>query len=96
MKYAVGAFGYTPNDFWEMTLAEFNVMMDGYNWRIYQERIKTAEHAKWVLGPFIKKNKMPTIEDLIGEPPGEKEKRKKERELTTKNDLEEMKNNMGI
>ncbi|WP_226894839.1 phage tail assembly chaperone [Oceanobacillus oncorhynchi] len=96
MKYAVGAFGYTPNDFWEMTLAEFNVMMDGYIWRNYQERVKMAEHARWILSPQVKQNKMPDIEKMVGEPPGEKEKRKKERELTTKNDLEEIKNNMGI
>lgn len=90
MKYAVAILNIKPAEFWELTLAEFNVMMDSYEWRTRQERIRNAEHALWSMLPHVKADKMPSIEQMLGE-----DKEGKEKEVTTENDLEAMKARMG-
>lgn len=93
MKYAVAILKIKPCEFWELTLAEFNVMMDAYEWNIYQQRALSAESAIWNMLPHVESKNVPSIEDLVGKPPGSKEE--EEKEVTTQDDLEEMKRSMG-
>ena len=74
-----------------MTLSEFNVAMEAYEWKVYQERVRNAEHALWILSPHVKK--LPPIKDLVGLAPGEVEE--EEKQVTTQDDLEEMMKRMG-
>ncbi|QQK75097.1 hypothetical protein HUG15_05750 [Salicibibacter cibarius] len=88
-----------PWEFWELTLAEFNVMIDSYLWLDYQENAKLAKHARWVMSAHVKENKIPAIEKMIGKPPkteADKKKEKEEKPVTAKQDLEDMKKNMGM
>lgn len=94
MKYAIAILNIKPAEFWELTLAEFNVAMESYEWKVYQERKINAEHALWTIMPHAKADKLPSIEDMVGPAPGE-EKEEKEKEVTTKDDLEAMKARMG-
>src|SRR5699024_12101843 len=70
-----------------MILSEFNIAMEAYEWKVYQERVRNAEHALWTLSPHIKD--APSIKDLVGLAPGEVEE-KEEKKVTTQDDLEEM------
>ena len=92
MKYAIAILNIKPVEFWEMTLSEFNVAMEAYEWKVYQERVRNAEHALWILSPHVKK--LPPIKDLVGLAPGEVEE-KEEKKVTTQDDLEEMMKRMG-
>lgn len=93
MRYAYAYLDIKPADFWDLTLAEYNVMMEGYKIREYKEREKNAEHALWVMSPHVgKKGKLPTIEKLIGKHPEDKEEDKSDKPVTTKTDLEDIKN----
>lgn len=66
-------------------------MMDAYELKIYRQRELNAEQAIWNLLPHIERKNIPSIEDLIGKPPGAEE----ERTVTTKDDLDELKALMG-
>lgn len=92
MKYAIAVLNIKPAEFWELTLAEFNIAMEAHEWKVYQERVRNAEHALWTLLPHVKE--LPSIKDLVGPAPGEKEKEKKEQLRTAKNDAKEMKEEM--
>ena len=92
MKYAIAILNIKPVEFWEMTLSEFNIAMEAYEWKVYQERVRNAEHALWTLSPHIKD--APSINDLVGLAPGEVEE-KEEKKVTTQDDLEEMMKRMG-
>lgn len=94
MKYAIAILNIKPAEFWELTLAEFNVAMEAYQWKQYQERTVNAEHALWTMLPHVKADKLPSIEDMVGPAPGEEEK-EEEKKATTKDDLEAMKARMG-
>ena len=93
MKYAIAISNIKPWEFWELTLAEFNVMMDAYLWNDYHERARLAMHARWVMSPHVKSSNIPTVEELIGKHPDDKEE--EEKKPTTKDDLEDMKQRMG-
>lgn len=90
MKYAVAILNIKPAEFWELTLAEFNVIMNSYEWKIRQERIRNAEQAQWYMLPRVKADNIPSIKQMLGESEEEKEK-----EVTTEDDLEDMKARMG-
>lgn len=90
MKYAIAILGIKPDEFWELTLAEFNVAMESYEWKVRQERIRNAEQALWSMLPHVKADKLPSIQQMLGE--SEEEEKK---EITTKDDLESMKARMG-
>ena len=80
-----------------MTLSEFNIAMEAYEWKVYQERVRNAEHALWTLMPHVKEvpsTEVPSIKDLVGLAPGEVEE-KEEKKVTTQDDLEEMMKRMG-
>src|SRR5699024_6155417 len=94
MKYATAILNIKPAEFWELTLAEFNVAMESYEWTAYQERKINAAHALWTITQHAKADEMPPIEDLVGPAPGE-EKEEKEKEVTTQDDLEDMMKRMG-
>ena len=94
MKYAVAVLNIKPVEFWDLTLAEFNIAMEAYQWKQYQERIINAEHALWTVMPHVKSDRLPSIEDMVGPAPGEKEEEEKQK-VTTKDDLEAMKARMG-
>ena len=95
MKYAIAILDIKPAEFWELTLAEFNVAMEAYEWKEYQESMKRAQHAQWVMGPHVKSHHIPSIEQMVGESPEAKEE-KENKKATTKDDLEKMKARMGI
>ena len=92
MKYAIAILNIKPVEFWELTLAEFNIAMEAYEWKVHQERVRNAEHAIWTLMPHVKE--VPSIKDLVGLAPGEVEE-VKETKVTTQDDLEEMMKRMG-
>lgn len=92
MKYAIAILNIKPVEFWEMTLSEFNIAMEAYEWKVYQERVRNAEHALWTLMPHVKE--VPSIKDLVGLAPGEVEE-EEETKVTTQDDLEEMMKRMG-
>lgn len=91
MKYAVAILNIKPADFWDLTLAEFNIAMEAYLWKQEQTRLLNAEHALWTLMPHVKVENMPSPAQLAGL---EKEE-EKEKPVTTKDDLEAMKASMG-
>ena len=47
----------------------------------------------WVMSPHVKASNIPTVEDLIGKHPDDKEE--EEKKPTTRDDLEDMKQRMG-
>ncbi|WP_020007410.1 hypothetical protein [Salinicoccus albus] len=96
MKYAVAIGNIKPAEFWELTLAEFNVMMDAYIWNDYQDRAKLAQHAQWEMSSHRKSKQIPSIEKMIGKSPEAQEQEKEEKVVTTKEDIDEMKRSMGI
>lgn len=93
MKYAIAISNVKPWEFWELTLAEFNVMMDAYTWSEYQERMKQAQHAQWSMMPHVKSKNIPSIEKMIGEHPDKK--KEEDKPVTTQDDMAEMKARMG-
>ena len=89
MKYAVGVLNIKPIEFWELTLAEFNIMMEAHNWRQEQELWKMAQLASWVTMPHLKHPL--TAHDFMGE-----DDEPEDKPVTTKEDIEEMKKRMGL
>lgn len=88
MKYAIAILNIKPIEFWELTLAEFNIAMEAYLWKEDREMRMMAQHASWSLLPHLK-NPV-SVSDLMGD-----EKKEDERTVTTKEDLEAMKSRMG-
>lgn len=95
MKYAIAILNIKPAEFWELTLAEFNVAMDAHVWKEYQESTKRAQLAQWIIGPHMDAKKIPSIEQMVGENPEDKKEREENKQVTTKDDLEAMKARMG-
>lgn len=93
MKYAIAILNIKPAEFWDLTLAEFNVAMEAYEWKVYQERVRNAEHALWTLLPHVKE--IPSIKDLVGLAPGEKEEQEKEKAKQSKEDYYSLKEEMS-
>ncbi len=91
MKYAVAILNIKPAEFWDLTLAEFNIAMEAYMWKQEQTRLINAEHALWTMLPHVKAEHMPSPAQLVGLEQEEKE----EKQVTTKDDIEEMKARMG-
>lgn len=91
MKYAVAVLNIKPCEFWELTLAEFNVAMEAYQWKRRQEREMFAEQTQWMLLPHVDNaDKLPSISQILGE-----EEQKEEKVPTTKDEYEAMKSSMG-
>lgn len=44
-----------PDEFWRLTLAEFNDLVKGYEWRDEQEWQRIAQLAAWTMSPHLKK-----------------------------------------
>ena len=88
MKYAIAILNIKPVEFWELTLAEFNIAMEAYLWREDREMRMMAQHASWTLLPHLK-NPI-TASDLMGD-----EKKEDERTVTTKEVLDDMMQFMG-
>ena len=44
-----------PDEFWRLTLTEFNDLVKGYEWRDEQEWQRTAQLAAWTMSPHLKK-----------------------------------------
>ena len=71
-KIGYGALNLKPDEFWDLTFAEFNLMVEGYKWREEREWERTAQLAAWLLSPHTKKKI--TADKLLG-----KDKRKHKR-----------------
>ena len=91
MKYAVAVLDIKPMEFWELTLAEYNVMIDAYEWRVEQEMWQNAQMASWMLMPHYKEPI--TASQLMGV---DEEEDEEEKQPTTKDDIEDMKKRMGL
>lgn len=44
-----------PDEFWKLTLTEFNDLVKGYEWRDEQEWNRIAQLAAWTINPHIKR-----------------------------------------
>jgi hypothetical protein len=44
-----------PDEFWRLTLTEFNDLVKGYEWRDEQEWQRIAQLAAWTINPHIKR-----------------------------------------
>lgn len=44
-----------PDEFWKLTLTEFNDLVKGYEWRDGQEWNRIAQLAAWTINPHIKR-----------------------------------------
>jgi hypothetical protein len=45
-----------PDEFWRLTLTEFNDLVKGYEWRDEQEWQRIAQLAAWTINPHIKRS----------------------------------------
>ena len=93
MKYAIAVLNIKPAEFWDLTLAEFNVAMEAHMWKQEQQTemdlMKLARLAQWNMLPHVKADKIPDVDALLG-----KEAEKGDRPATTKTDLKEMESEM--
>lgn len=48
MQNAFGPLNLKPDEFWELTLAEYNMLVEGYKWRQNEEWRRIAQLAVWV------------------------------------------------
>ncbi|MFS1513060.1 phage tail assembly chaperone [Chengkuizengella sp. SCS-71B] len=53
--FAYGILSLKPQEFWSLTLAEYNLMIKGYELREEQEWRRTAQLAAWVMSPHLKR-----------------------------------------
>jgi hypothetical protein len=88
MKYAIAILNIKPSEFWELTLAEFNVAMDAFLWKEDRELRNLAQQAQWMLIPYGKEP-IP-VSTLMGD-----EKPEEEKQVTTQADLDDMMQLMG-
>ena len=63
-RLAFGALELTPDEFWQMPIADFMAMVDGYEWRMERTRELVAWHAAWVMRPHMREAMTP--EQLLG------------------------------
>jgi hypothetical protein len=65
---ATGPLGLKPSEFWDMTIAEFMEMADGYKWR-RELQVNDLHYHAWLnaaLTMWVKE--LPKFEDLTGKP----------------------------
>lgn len=75
-KIAYAFLDLRPHEFWKLTFAEFNLMVEGYQMRDKKGYQKLAQHASWVTAPHLKRPIKP--EKLLGQ-----DNEGKEKETTT-------------
>lgn len=64
MEISAYYIGLKPDEFWNLTLREFNRLIYAYNKQQKEERQKLALHASWVMSPHLKKPISPS--QLLG------------------------------
>lgn len=74
-KIGYGALNLQPDEFWSLTFAEFNLMIEGYKWREEREWERTAQLAAWIMSPHTKKRI--TANKLLGKEDGHTQKKKR-------------------
>lgn len=72
-----GPLALRPVQLYELTLSEFNSLVDGYKWREERHREKLAVLATWITAPHMKRPYK--IDKLLGR---KKEKKKTNKEET--------------
>jgi hypothetical protein len=70
-RLAFGPLNLMPQQFWGLTLAEFNDLIEGYKWRNRREWEKFAQLAVWT-SQKLRKNT--TAKKLLGTDKSEKKK----------------------
>lgn len=68
-RIAFGPLNLMPQQFWELTLKDFNDLVDGYKWRDKREWEKVAQLAVWT---SQKLKKGTTAKKLLGSEQGRK------------------------
>lgn len=58
--------GLRPWEFPRYTLREYGLLVQGYEEQEQRERARLAEHALWLLGPWMKDGSRLTVKDLLG------------------------------
>lgn len=52
---AFGPLNLKPHEFWELTMGEFEELLEGYRYRERREWEKTAQLAAWIMSPHMKR-----------------------------------------
>jgi hypothetical protein len=69
-----------PQQFWKLTLAEFNELVEGYKLRNKMEWERTAQLAVWIMQPHVKeKMSVDKLIKLKDDKPKISEEKQKER-----------------
>jgi len=63
-RIAFGLLGLKPWEFGNMTIAEFNLMLEGYEQRITFETQQTRYHA-WLVANLVRAKKIPKLKTLL-------------------------------
>lgn len=91
-RIAYAYLNLQPHQFWKLTLAEFKLMMEGFNLRNELEWRKVAQLASWVTAPHLKRPMKP--DKLLGKSDNNKERKKTTPEYT-KEYLDELEKDFG-
>ncbi|MGN0838704.1 MAG: hypothetical protein ACI4NN_06430 [Pyramidobacter sp.] len=65
MYHAFGSLGLKYEDLWQITLADFGDMIEGWRYKEYLEARKDARLAEWIR-VMVWAKKAPDIDDLAG------------------------------
>jgi hypothetical protein len=63
-QLAFGPLNLSHEQFWSLTIAEFNDLVEGYVWREERQMERMAQLAVWITAPHLKKPW--TVEKLLG------------------------------
>jgi hypothetical protein len=67
-EIAVGELGLNPQEFWDLTYAEFAQLVEGYSCR-RQERVNELIYLAWHIEAFHRQpGKLPDLNSLLHEP----------------------------
>lgn len=63
--------GLKPAEFWELTPAELNAMVEGYKWR-QEQRQQELTVLAWSVAALMRQKKLPRLERLLKKGEGQK------------------------
>jgi len=64
MEFALGELELNPNEFWELTAAEFAIMIKGYQ-KKQRDKHNDIITQSWVTANLIRTKKMPSLDSLL-------------------------------
>lgn len=89
-RLGFGALALRPWELYQLTLAEFNGMVEGYQWREERKKEHLAVLATWITAPHMKRPY--NVDKLLNRKKKEKKKTNKEE---TADILSELINELG-